>query len=179
MEYFLQRIARQLHAENGNNLRNHCLVFPNRRAGLYFRKYLAAEISKPVWTPSITTINDLFRSLSKLQPAENEILLFELYKVYRRLRKSPESFDDFYFWGDMLLNDFDDVDKYVVNASLLFRNVEDIRKIDEQFGGLAPEQAEIIKRFWLNFNPEKQTDEKSEFSRIWSISGCNSSTSEK
>ena len=169
MEYFLQRIARQLHAENGNNLRNHCLVFPNRRAGLYFRKYLAAEISKPVWTPSITTINDLFRSLSKLQPAENEILLFELYKVYRRLRKSPESFDDFYFWGDMLLNDFDDVDKYLVNASLLFRNVEDIRKIDEQFGGLAPEQAEIIKRFWLNFNPEKQTDEKSEFSRIWSI----------
>jgi CRISPR/Cas system-associated exonuclease Cas4 (RecB family) len=169
MEYFLQRIARALHAEIGNNLRNHCLVFPNRRAGLYFRKYLAAEISKPVWTPSITTINDLFRSLSKLPLAENEILLFELYKVYRRIRKSPESFDDFYFWGDMLINDFDDVDKYLVNASTLFRNVEDIRKIDQQFGGLSPEQTEIIKRFWVNFNPEKQTAEKSEFSRIWSI----------
>ncbi len=117
MEYFLERIARELYSEHGNNLSSHCLVFPNRRAGLFFMKYLAAEIEKPVWTPAIMTINDLFRSLSALQPAENEILLFELYKVYRKIRKSGESFDDFYFWGDMLLNDFDDIDKYLVDAS--------------------------------------------------------------
>ncbi|MBG0858451.1 MAG: PD-(D/E)XK nuclease family protein [Bacteroidales bacterium] len=169
MVYFLERIAKLLCSENGNNLRSHCLVFPNRRAGLYFRKYLAAEISKPVWIPSVTTINDLFRSLSDLQPAENEMLLFELYGIYRRLSKSPESFDDFYFWGEMLLNDFDDVDKYLVNSSLLFRNVKDLREIDRLFGELTQEQCEIIRRFWVNFNPEKLTGEKSEFIRIWSI----------
>ncbi|HUX55731.1 MAG TPA: PD-(D/E)XK nuclease family protein [Bacteroidales bacterium] len=169
MNYFLEQIAESLHSEFGNTLNRHCLVFPNRRAGLYFLKYLAAGIEKPVWVPSIFTINEFFRSYSSLQPAGNEILLFELYKVYRKLKKSPESFDDFYFWGDMLLNDFDDVDKYLVDASLLFRNVQDIKTIDQQFGGLTEEQVEIIKRFWLNFNSGKSTNEKSGFINIWSI----------
>ncbi|TAL61184.1 MAG: PD-(D/E)XK nuclease family protein, partial [Bacteroidetes bacterium] len=126
MIYFLDRISQSLYTEFGNTLNRHCLVFPNRRAGLYFTKYLAARIEKPVWAPSILTINDLFRSYSSLQTAGDEILLFELYKVYRKLKKSPESFDEFYFWGDMLLNDFDDVDKYLANASLLFSNVQDL-----------------------------------------------------
>jgi hypothetical protein len=169
MEYFLERIARSLYAEFKDRLKSHCLVFPNRRAGLFFTRYLAGELSKPVWTPSIMTINDLFRSLSPLQPAENEMLLFELFKVYRTLTKSSEKFDDFYFWGDMLLNDFDDVDKYLADASKLFSNVHDLRKIDQQFGSLTPEQVEIIKRFWINFNPDDLTDKKSEFIRIWSI----------
>src|SRR5450759_318343 len=144
MEYFLEKIAQSLHSEFGNTLNHHCLVFPNRRAGLYFLKYLAARIEKPVWAPSIFTINELFRSYSSLQTAGTEILLFELYKVYRKLKKSPESFDDFYFWGDMLLNDFDDVDKYLVNASLLFHNMLDIKNIDQKFGGLTDGQIEII-----------------------------------
>jgi len=169
MEYFLESIAESLHKEFGNTLNRHCLVFPGRRAGLYFLKYLAAGISKPVWAPSVLTINELFRSYSSLQTAGNEILLFELYKVYRKLKKSPESFDDFYFWGDMLLNDFDDVDKYLVNASKLFRNVLDIKNIDQQFGGLTDLQIEIVRRFWINFNFDKPTSEKSGFISIWSI----------
>jgi len=169
MEYFLERIAKSLYSEYGNQLNRHCLVFPNRRAGIYLLKYLASEIDKPVWVPSVFTINELFRSYSSLQTAGNEILVFELYKVYRKLKKSPESFDDFYFWGDMLLNDFDDVDKYLVDASLLFRNIQDIKNIDQQFGGLTDTQIDIIKRFWLNFNPDKPTREKSGFINIWSV----------
>jgi len=169
MTYFLEHIAQSLYNEFGNTLNRHCLVFPNRRAGLYFLKYLAARIVKPIWTPSILTINELFRSSSSLQTAGNEILLFELYKVYSKLKKSPESFDEFYYWGDMLLNDFDDVDKYLVDASLLFRNVMDIKNIDQQFGNLTEEQVKIIKRFWINFNQDKPTNEKSGFINIWSI----------
>ena len=169
MIYFLESIAQSLHKEFGNTLNRHCLVFPNRRAGLYFLKYLAAKIEKPVWAPSIFTINELFRSYSSLQVAGNEILLFELYKIYRKIKESPESFDDFYFWGDMLLNDFDDVDKYLANASLLFSNVKDIKDIDQQFGGLTDTQIEIIRRFWINFDPGKSTNEKSGFISIWSV----------
>jgi hypothetical protein len=166
---FLERIAKHLYPENGSDLRDHCLVFPNRRAGLFFVKHLAAEIKTPVWTPSILTINELFQSFTRLQPAENEILLLELFKSFRQIRKSPVSFDDFYFWGDMLLNDFDDVDKYLVDADLIFRNVYDIKKIDQEFGGLTPIQIEIIRKFWINFNPEKLTGEKSGFLSIWSV----------
>jgi len=169
MTYFLERIAKLLFIENGNDLRKHCLVFPNRRAGLYFLKYLSAELSKPVWTPHIITINEFFSSLSKLRTAENEILLFELYKVYRSVKKTGEKFDDFYFWGDMLLNDFDDADKYLADIPRLFSNVSDLKKIDEQFGGLTSGQANIVKRFWINFNPEKPSDEKTKFISIWSI----------
>ena len=169
MEYFLENIARSLYSEFGNTLNHHCLVFPNRRAGLYFMKYLAAGISKPVWVPAIYTVNDLFKSYSDLQTASNEVLLFELYKVYRRIKKSPESFDDFYFWGDMLLDDFDDIDKYMVNAQMLFSNVLDIKNIDQHFGGLTEAQTEIIKRFWVNFDTEKPTREKSGFIDIWSV----------
>jgi hypothetical protein len=169
MTYFLEHIAQSIHKEFGNNLNRHCLVFPNRRAGLYFLKYLASQIEKPVWVPSILTINELFRSYTSLQTAGNEVLLFELYKVYRNLKKPPENFDEFYYWGDMLLNDFDDIDKYLVDASLLFRNVLDIKNIDQQFGGLTEEQIEIIKRFWTNFNPDKPTKEKSGFIGIWSV----------
>jgi hypothetical protein len=169
MPYFLEHIAESLYKEFGNTLNRHCLVFPNRRAGLYFLKYLAARIEKPVWVPSILTINELFRSYSSLQTAGNEILLFELYKVYSKLKKPADSFDEFYYWGDMLLNDFDDVDKYLVDASLLFRNVLDIKNIDQQFGGLTEGQVEIIRRFWTNFNSDKPTSQKSGFISIWSV----------
>jgi hypothetical protein len=132
-------------------------------------KYLAARIDKPVWAPSVLTINELFRSFSLLQIPGNEILLFELYKVYDSLKKPHESFDEFYHWGDMLLNDFDDVDKYLVDASVLFRNVLDLKNIDAQFGSLTDEQVEIIRRFWTNFNWDKPTNEKKSFISIWSV----------
>ncbi len=80
MVYFLERIAKLLYEQNGGDIGSHCLVFPSRRAGLYFLKYYAAQLDKPVWTPSILTINEFFGSFSDLIAADNEILLFELYK---------------------------------------------------------------------------------------------------
>ncbi len=169
MKYFLETIAESLYSEFGNSLHRHCLVFPSRRAGLYFTRYLSKCIDKPVWMPATMTINDLFRSLLPLKIVDNEILLAELYKAFRSLSGSKESFDDFYFWGDMLLNDFDDIDKYLVDAASVFSNVTDLHKIDVDFGGLTEEQIEIIRQFWVNFDRDKMTGEKSGFINIWSV----------
>lgn len=169
MVYFLERIAQHLYSQYRGDISNHCLVFPSRRAGIYFLKYYAARLEKPVWAPAILTINEFFGTYSDLVIPENEILLFELYKVYRRLKKNAESFDEFYFWGDMLVNDFDDIDKYMADASSLLRNVHDFKNIDYQFGDIDLEQAEVIKRFWKNFEPEKQSPEKEGFISVWSI----------
>lgn len=169
--YFLERIARLLYEQSGKDLKKQCLVFPNRRAGIYFLKYLAAQIDKPVWTPAVLTIKEFFTSFSNLHIPENEILLCELYKVYRDLNKSAEAFDEFYFWGEMLAGDFDDADKYMADTAILFRNVVDFKNIDAQFEDIDPDQAEIIKQFWRNFNPEKTSKEKSEFKMIWSLLG--------
>ncbi len=169
MIYFLERIAKHLHDQNVGDITNHCLVFPSRRAGIYFLKYYAANLDKPVWAPAIMTINEFIGTYSDLVIPDNEVLLFELYKVYRQLRNGAESFDEFYFWGDMLANDFDDIDKYLADAPALLRNVQDFKNIDYQFGDIDPEQAEVIKRFWKNFDPEKKSPEKTGFISVWSI----------
>jgi hypothetical protein len=169
MTYFLDRIATHLFDEFGDRLDKHCLVFPNRRAGLYFLKYLAGKAGKPIWSPEVKTINELFQSFSSTRLAESELLVFELFKAYREINREAGNIDDFFFWGEMLVNDFDDVDKYLVDASKLFINLKDIKEIDSIFGGLTEAQIEIIKQFWINFDPAASTDQKSDFQEIWSI----------
>ena len=166
MVYFLERIARHIFNQNSDI---GLLVFPSRRAGLYFLKYYSMQSDKPVWAPAIMTINEFFRSLTYLRVAESETLLFELYKIYRKLNSKAESFDEFYFWGGMLINDFEDIDKYMADVPELFRNVKDLKDIDEQFAGIDDEKAEIIRRFWKNFEPEKPTSQKEGFISVWSV----------
>ena len=169
MTYFLDRIATHLFEEFGERLDKHCLVFPNRRAGLYFLKYLAGKAGKPIWAPDIKTINELFQSFSSTILAEKELLVFELFKIYRGLNPNAGNIDDFFFWGEMLVNDFDDVDKHLIDASKLFINISGIKEIDSKFGGLTDSQLEIVRQFWVNFNPAASTDQKSDFKEIWSI----------
>ncbi len=169
MTYFLEKIAQHLYAEFGEELNRHCLVFPNRRAGLYFLKYLGEIAGKPIWSPGIKTINELFQSLSLRHLAESEILVFELYKAYVELNPKAGTIDDFFFWGEMIINDFDDVDKYLVDHVKLFTNIEDIKDIETKFGSLTEEQIKIIRKFWVNFNPESATDQKNSFMEIWSV----------
>lgn len=95
-------------------------------------------------------------------------LLVTLYKKYIELRKSDETFDNFVFWGDMLLGDFDDVDKYMVDARQLFTNIHDLKEIDEFY--LTEEQIEIVKRFWGHlFFPSTESDNKQQFIQLWQI----------
>ena len=107
MTPFLYRIAQAFYKKYGNEISRLAFVFPNRRSGIFFQKYLAEVSGKPIFSPKVTTINDLIS------------LLVTLYKKYIELRKSDETFDNFVFWGDMLLGDFDDVDKYMVDARQL------------------------------------------------------------
>jgi len=169
MTYFLEKIASHIYESYGDSLEAQCMVFPNRRAGLYFLKYLSARAGKPIWSPAVKTINELFGLSSTLKLAESETLIFELYKTYKDLNPGAENFDDFYFWGELLLNDFDDIDKYLADSGKLFENLADIRKIDEKFGGLTPEQLEVVKQFWVNFSEGSRTSEKEDFLRIWSL----------
>ncbi|MCK5105747.1 MAG: PD-(D/E)XK nuclease family protein, partial [Cyclobacteriaceae bacterium] len=86
------------------------IVFPNRRAGLFFQKYLAAQITKPVWSPRIVSIEDFIKNLSGLKSADKLDLIFDLYRVFTKLNKSGEDFDKFFYWGNIMLQDFDELD---------------------------------------------------------------------
>ncbi len=169
MENFLQNTAKTLHQTYNDKLSGCCIVFPNRRSGLFFNKYLS-EIGKPTSSPVILTINELMQKLSHLQIADDElILIFTLFKIYKKERKTTEDFDEFYFWGQMLLNDFDALDKYLVDAKDLFQNLASLKEIENQFNYLSPEQIKAIKNFWKSFDSAKYTKHQADFISIWSV----------
>ncbi|MDR1259414.1 MAG: PD-(D/E)XK nuclease family protein [Tannerellaceae bacterium] len=153
MKPFLQQIATLFYSQYGADVSRQAFVFPNRRAGLFFRKYLSEAAGKPIFSPAIFTISDLFLELSRKQVAGRIHMLFALYKIYSRQSASDETFDEFVHWGEMLLNDFDDVDKYLVNARMLFSNVTDLRAMESDFNFLSEAQIEAIRSFWSSFSP--------------------------
>ena len=111
MKPFLGQIAEAFYREYNRDIQNMVFVFPNRRAGIFFKKYLSDIIDGPIFSPTVTTVSDLFIQLSELQPADHIYLLFSLYRHYSDLCPQKESFDEFVPLGETLLNDFDDVDK--------------------------------------------------------------------
>lgn len=166
---FLYNVAKAYFKEYGNQVSNFTFVFPNRRAGLFFQKYLSQIAKRPIFSPEILTISDLFSRLSGLTVSDRIEQLFILYDEYKRISHTEETFDEFLFWGEMLLNDFDDVDKYMVDAEQLFSNIQDLKEIDAGFAYLTEEQIVAIRRFWSSFIPVGDSDRKKEFIEMWQV----------
>jgi hypothetical protein len=166
---FLKQIAQLFYDRYGAGVNRLAFVFPNRRSGLFFRHYLSEIATKPVFSPVILTINDLFLKLSSKQPADRIQLLFLFYEIYLRFGESDETFDDFVYWGEMLLNDFDDIDKYRVDAKRLFTNVTDLNHIEKEFSFLKPSQIQAIRSFWSSFQPKSDDANKLFFLRVWKL----------
>ncbi len=169
MTPFLQQIASLFYQQYGAEVSRLAFVFPNRRTGLFFQKYLSEVADKPLFSPTILTINDLFVQLSGKQTVDRINMLFMLYDIYVRHSGSTETFDEFLYWGEMLLNDFDDVDKYMADARMLFTNVTDLREIENDFSFLDAEQIAAIRTFWSSFYPKGDSPNQEEFLAVWKI----------
>lgn len=169
MKPFLYQVASLFYTQLGNDISRLAFVFPNRRAGLFFQKYLSGIAGKPLFSPTILTINDLFQQLSGMQTADRIAMLFKLYTIYRKRSGSTETFDAFLYWGEMLLNDFDDVDKYRVDARMLFSNVTDLRELEQDFSFFTPEQVAAIRTFWASFSPKGKSENQEQFLVMWRI----------
>ena len=166
MKSFLYHIARTFYQREKGNLANIAFVFPNRRSGKFFQHYLAQVAGEQsLFSPAILTINSLMSELAQLHLVDKIELLFTLYEEYGPDR---ESFDKFVFWGEMLAGDFDDIDKYLVDASQLFANIKDLKDLDQPY--LTPEQIAVIQQFWGTFNAMSSDNEKKkEFSSLWDV----------
>lgn len=169
MKPFLYQVAAAFYERYRSEISAFAFVFPNRRAGLFFQKYLSEIASQPIFSPSVLTINDLFIQLSGKHSADKIGMLFTLYDLYTAKSGSTETFDEFLYWGEMLLNDFDDVDKYMVDARMLFTNVTDLREIEADFGFLSDEQVAAIRTFWSSFYPYGDSSNQREFIAVWQI----------
>ena len=172
MKTFLQLVAEDLYDKIGDQLSETAVVFPNKRASLFFNEYLAQCAGKPIWAPTFLSISELFKELTTLHTADSIRLVCELYKVYHEVTGSNESLDDFYFWGELLISDFDDVDKNLVDATTLFRNLQGLQELGQGADFLTEEQVEAIREFFGDFSPENTTQLKEKFVSIWNHLGA-------
>lgn len=163
---FLSEAAQQLYDRYGDEISSLTLVFPSQRARLFFSDAMARIIKRPVWQPTYMSMDDIMRSATPLVVGDKIRIITELYKIYSAYHNEP--FDKFYFWGEMLLSDFDLIDKYMIDADMLFRNIYDIKVLESDLSYLTPEMRSIIHSFWSHFAEEESlTDEKRKFLAVW------------
>ena len=181
MEPFLKQVADHYYAEGG--IEDRCFVFPNRRSMVFFRKYLSEAVRRdsscPMVEPSMTTINDFFFKASGMNQADRVAQLLVLYNCYRKLNPKAEPLDEFIFWGDVILGDFNDIDKYYVDPKQLFANVADFKSIQDTFTYLSDTQRKAIEGFISHFNDlsgkltvnldTDNPDVKGRFLMIWNL----------
>lgn len=172
MSPFLQAVAQDLYHRSGDNLSRTAVIFPGKRAGLWMDRYLAECAGHPLWAPAYMTISELFESLTPFK-AENPIrLICTLHRIYCEHTHSTEALDDFYHWGELMLSDFDDIDKNLVDAQSLFVNLADTRELDNRFDFLTPQQKELLSRFFANFHDtQEKTELKERFIALWQVMG--------
>lgn len=178
MTPFLKQVAD--HYYNEGKIEEKCFVFPNRRSMVWFRKHLCSAVKDvPLLAPQMLTINDFFSRVSGVPASDRVRLLLELYDSYKALNPKAESLDEFIFWGDVILADFNDVDKYLVDPRQLFANVADFKALQDTFEYLTDTQREAIKGFLSHFNDQSgkltvdlgtdDPDVKGRFLQIWNI----------
>ncbi|MBR5062855.1 MAG: PD-(D/E)XK nuclease family protein [Prevotella sp.] len=164
---FLEYVAKDLLAKYENDLSHLVVIFPNKRASIFLNDYLARLTNKPLWSPSYITISELFRQHSELIVGEPIKLISDLYQEYIRHTGSEETLDHFFGWGQILLSDFDDIDKNMADAQKVFGNLRDLHEYDD-ISYLDEEQIALLKRFFSNFSEHHNTELKKRFLRFWS-----------
>ena len=163
---FLEYVAQDLLDKYGTDMSGIAVVFPNKRASLFLNQALARMAGRPLWSPAYITISDFFRQHSELTVADPIKSICDLYKTYGEVTGNVgETLDQFYGWGQLLLADFDDIDKNMADAHRVFSNIRDLRELDD-ISYLNEEQKAELHRFFVNFddNPEGL---KERFIMLW------------
>lgn len=178
---FLKQVAQAYFENERDEMIDYCFVFPNKRSGVFFHHFLteAADGERFIF-PEIVTIGEMTAGFSSLVEAPRLDQLFILYNEYRKLSSDISDFDQFLFWGDMLLSDFNDVDRYLVDPHLLFVNLKRFREVSANY--LTDEQMEIINRywgeqythqspdkFWNHLHHEQSTELEGKFLKLWEV----------
>lgn len=178
---FLRQVAGHFWGENGAGadgtaLEELCFILPNRRSILFLQNYVKQFSGKrPILSPEMITINDFLYKLAGEYPTDRVRLLLTLYDCYKELRPDAEALDEFIFWGDVLLGDFSDVDKYYCDPKVVFTNVNDFKSIDAGLDALDPQQKEALKRFLNYFSPDSENgrtgdhDARRPFKQVWNL----------
>ena len=167
MKTFLEYVADDLLRKHGSDLSRVTVVFPNKRASLFLNSFLSRLSDKPIWSPKYVTISELFHAQSPLVLGDPLKLVCELHKSFVSQTGMDESLDHFYGWGELLLADFDDIDKNMADADTVLANIGNIHELDS-VDYLTAEQKAIVRKFFSNFTDGQSTILKERFLKLWS-----------
>jgi CRISPR/Cas system-associated exonuclease Cas4 (RecB family) len=167
--YFLDRIAKELVDKYGQDMGQLQLVFPSRRTAQYLLKAIAEHQSTVTWSPRFYSIEELFRLWVSTPQPDRMILISFLHKAYQEVSGQPESLDSFWFWGDMLLKDFDAVDRGMINPEQIFKAIKDQQELDAFFEGLGETELEALRLFWKSLETQNTSTEKEAFLTLWEL----------
>ncbi|MDQ3072484.1 MAG: PD-(D/E)XK nuclease family protein, partial [Bacteroidota bacterium] len=160
---FLYKVAEDVYARQGMLLGNAVVVFPNRRPIGFFKSALAELVDVPLPSPTVISIEDLVWNISGMNQAQELELIFDLYNIYI-VHRPEESFDKFYSWGKLLLSDFDEIDRYLVNTKKLFSNLKAVKELENEF-------MKVPDDFWDSINSGSATNLQQQFISQWDIFG--------
>lgn len=167
MKPFLQYVAEDIIRKHGTNLSDVAVVFPNKRASLFMNQYLLSAAGKPLWSPHYITISELFRSQTDLTVADKIKSVCTLFRIYKQYVTNDETLDQFWSWGEIMLSDFDDLDKNMGDANLVFCNIRDLHALDS-VAYLGEKERETLKRFFSEFTDGHDSRLKQRFEHLWS-----------
>jgi len=165
---FLEDLAAELQEKYHHRLHALTLVFPTWRAGEVFKRCLATHLSQPTWAPKVLSIEALMQQLSPLRQAQPLLLTHILYQTFQALNPQEESFEQFYFWGSLLLQDLDVIDKYLVSTAHLFTDLSRYKELGLSYDHLTEAQRTAIQSFWKNFQQQLSTHQQ-DFLRLWKL----------
>ena len=171
--FFLEEVVNYTYKKY-KNFQNLYIVFPNRRAGLYFQKALSKKAKNTIWSPKIRTLEEFVQMYSNIKicddVADNIILNHILFKIIKKYQDDEVdvSFEKFYYWGQMLINDFEDIDQSLQDESKIFKSIKDQKEIEETFHFMDKENYESIKSFWTKFFPKMSINQRN-FHKTWKI----------
>lgn len=168
---FLQTIAREVVAAYGTKLDKCAFVFNNKRPEAYLKSHLAAEIKLPFFSPAFFTIQSFFEHIHTTPTANRFTQLFILHRCYNQLLKVENErateIASFLKFGSAILSDFGELDRYLVDAPAVFKELEDIAIISEQFSFLTSDQASFLARFWASYYEGKDKQQQLNFIKMW------------
>ncbi len=175
MRTFVEEVALSLYEKYGDDISSLTLIVPSKRARLFFTEALLDLAASPIWEPNFASIDEIMVDLSALKKADKLRLIAELFNIYKKHHK--EEFDEFYHWGEVLVADFDMIDKYMVDAGQLFRNISDLKELESNVDYLSDLQLEMMSRFWNTIVGEKRGDAtdskaKTKFLEVWCSLGA-------
>ena len=147
---FIKTVLQDLHSKK-LNLEDLHFILPSKRAGVFLKHHLSTLIEQPIFTPEILSIEEFVEELSGLQNLPNTDLLFRLYETYRSLtpENEQETFESFSKWAQILLQDFNEIDRYLIPQEHIFDYLNAIKELNHW--SVEANQTDLIKnhlKFW-------------------------------